>query len=335
MKSLLVFLFQRKTFSLLIMLVFVGGGFFSLQNIRQELLPVQQPNKIEITAQYKGASPGEIDESIVAVIENEVRGLKGIKRIESESTEGETKINLVLQDDVDRYRLLDEIKGTVNSIKSLPRNVEKPVVAIPEEREKALSLVIYGDQPLTWIYNTAELIRDDLRTGNGIDGEGLEKVNIAFPVNREITIEVNQRVLRQYGLSIEDIAEKIRESSLDWPGGTLYSQESDIVIRTTALKRWANEYKQVTVGHSSSGVPLRLGDVASIHEGYAESKVECWFNGLPAVQLDIFVGENETPTMVEAIVTEYLEKNAKDNLQGFQSPYLKIRLQLIAAVQHS
>lgn len=313
MSSFLGSLLKRRVFANVLMGVILAGGLLGAATIRQELLPNREARRIRVEVELPGASPQDIDTSILSALENAVRGLDGIKRVEAEAREGSGAVEITLLESAVPRRLLSDVETAVNRIATFPEDAEEPVVTLPVETEKALSIVVYGDQPPMWLRATAEAVRDDLRTLSG-----LKKVQLAFPREPEISVEFSEKTLRQYGWSLGQIASKIRDSSLDLPGGTLFSPRADIALRTNERRQWAEAFSDVVVSRTAEGVPLKLSETAKITEGFGESPIESWFNGQPAVQLDVFCVGDESPTSVEAAVRDYLAAIAPQKFQGVE-----------------
>jgi multidrug efflux pump subunit AcrB len=311
MKTFLFLLVQRKVFANVIMVIFLLGGLYSAVSIRQELLPAREERSVEVAVALPGASPDEINTSILVAVENAVRGMDGIKRVDGQAREGLGMVTMVLRDNIDVQQMLGDIKKAVDRITTFPQDAEEPMVTTPSSVEKALSIVISGNQPLMWLRKTAETIRDDLRTQ-----AGLSKVELAFAREQEISIEISEEILRQYNLTLEEVAGKINKSSLVLPGGTLFSKHADIGLRTTIRRQWAEEFADVVIAETADGIPLRLADIAELKEGLGESTIESWFNGSPAIQIDVFSVGDETPVSVEAAVREYLDTFAREQYQG-------------------
>ncbi len=313
MKTFFSFILKRTVFDNVIMVIIILGGLYSSTTIRQELMPAQKERKVELSIDLHGASPNEINTSILMVLENAVRGMDGIKHVDAEAREGNGIVSVTLLDNADPQQMLNDIKSAVDRIETFPEDAQKPVVTIPSMVEKALSIIIYGEQPLMWLRKTAETVRDDLRTQSG-----LKKVELAFPREQEISIEISEDTLRQYELTMEGVAEKIRESSPNLPGGTLFSREADIALRTSERREWAREFSNVVIAQTSDGIPLRLSSIAKLQDGFGASSIECWFNGQPAIQLNVFAVGDESPTSVEEAVKEYLNTTAKQKFQGVE-----------------
>jgi multidrug efflux pump subunit AcrB len=168
MSRILQSLLNRKAFANSIMLLLIAGGLISSMNIRQELLPEMKEREIQVEVELPGASPDDIKTSVLLLIENAVRGLDGIKHVDSEASEGSGIVTMSLLESADLQRVLGDAKIAVDRITNFPGEAEKPVVSVPSVVEKALSITVSGDQPLMWLLRTAESIRDDLRTGMGL-----------------------------------------------------------------------------------------------------------------------------------------------------------------------
>ncbi len=313
MNSLLHALLKRKVFANVLMGVCLVGGLLSAMNIRQELLPDREARCIQVTVELHGASPDDINTSILVAIENAVLGLDGIKRVDAEAREGIGIVDITMLKSAVPQQMLGDVKNAIDRITTFPKDAEKPTVSLPVEIEKALSIVIYGDQPLLWLRRTAESVRDDLRTL-----AGLTNVQLAFPREHEISIEISEKTLREHGLSLEDVAAKIQESSLDLPGGTIFSPRADIALRTTERREWATEFSDVVIAQTDASIPLRLSEIAVLKNGFGDSPIESWFNGKPAIQLDVFAVGDETPMSVEAAVQNYLDTVARHKFKGVE-----------------
>ncbi|MCP4345423.1 MAG: efflux RND transporter permease subunit, partial [Desulfobacterales bacterium] len=290
MNSFLNYMLRRTVFANTIMVLIIIGGLLSAMTIRQELLPVQEARTVEVSIGLTGASPDEINSTILLPIENEVRGLNGIKHVDGNATEGNGTISVSLLENADMQQVLNDIKTSVDKIETFPEDADKPVITIPSHVEKALSIVIYGDQPLKWLQQTAETVRDDLRTI-----ADLKKVEIAFPRDKEIVVEVSEKTLRQHGLTLKDITEKINENSPNLPGGTLITKNADIALRTFQPRENPADFSNIVIKQTDSGIPVRLSKIAELKDGFGETPVECWFNGHPAIQIDVFAVGNESP----------------------------------------
>ncbi len=304
-------LLNRKAFANSIMFLLIAGGLISAMNMRQELWPEMKEREIEVEVELPGASPDDIKNSVILLIENAVRGLDGIRHVDSEASEGSGMVTLSLLEGADVQRVLGDVKIALDRITNFPQEAEKPVVNVPSQVEKALSITVSGDQPLMWLLRTAESIRDDLRTEIG-----LMKVEIAFPPEPEISVEVTENILKEYGITLEDIAQKVRANSLDLPGGNILSENSDIAIRTSERREWADTFSDIVIAQTPSGRPLKLSEIAVLKDTFGDFTIESWFNGNPAILIDVYAVGDDSPISVEDKVIEYLEHTAREKYRG-------------------
>ena len=307
MNRFLTALLRRRVVANILMGVFILGGILSAQSIRQEYLPSRATKAVQVSVALIGAQPEEIETSILLPIENAVRGLDGVKKMEATARENIGSVTLNLLNSANTNQLFNDVKNAVDGIETFPAQAEEPVVTIPSEAEKVMSLVIYGDQPLLWLRKAAESVRNDLLTEMG-----LSKVQLASPRDQEIAAEISEKSLRAYSLSLEDVAQRIRKAALDLSGGTLYTNQADIALRTNERLEWAEEFSDVVIAETDRGLPLKLSDIATIKDSFGNSPIEAWFNGTPAIQIDIYAVGNETPLSVEEIVKAYLPVAAQN-----------------------
>lgn len=155
MNTFLRSMLKRTVFANVLMVVFLLGGLLSALSIRQELIPDQEERSVQVAVELPGATPHEVETSILVVVENAVRGLDGIKRTDAEAREGMGFVTMTLLERVDTQQVFNDIKNAVDRITTFPQDAEEPIVNIPSVVEKALSIVVYGDQPLMWLRRTA------------------------------------------------------------------------------------------------------------------------------------------------------------------------------------
>ena len=86
----------------------------------------------------------------------------------------------------------------------------------------------------------------------------------------EISIEISENTLRQYGLTLEGVAQVIRQWSIDLPGGSIRSQAGDIRLRATGQAYTGQEYEEIVILTRPDGTRIRLGQVATIRDQFAE-----------------------------------------------------------------
>lgn len=311
MKGFLEKLVQRRVVANVVMAGFILGGIRTACTIRQEIMPVREERAVEIEIALDGASPEGIEAAILVPVEEAVRGVGGVKHVVSEAFEGAGTIRLALLRGADPQQVLGEVKKELDHLETLPRHAEAPVVSIPMETEKVMSIIVHGNQPWLWLQRAAEGLRSDLRTH-----AGLTRVELAHPRRQEVSVEVSGADLRHLGLTLEEVAGRIGSSALEAPAGTLRTEEADVALRASLRREWARDFGSVVVAENEDGIPLRLEEIASIKDDFGDSTLESWFNGEPAVQLDVYAVGDETPVGVEAAVRDFLAGERMSRYDG-------------------
>ena len=123
--------------------------------------------------------------------------------------------------------------------------------------------------------------------------------------NLEIGIEVTQEKLREFGLTTQAIAEQIRRSAIETPGGGVKTDGGDILLRTQERRDYGHEFANIPIVYGNNEAQVELGRIATITDGFEESDIAGFFNGKPALILDVASVGEQSPTAVAESVKEY------------------------------
>ncbi len=285
----------------LCMAVFIIGGLLILLTaVRQEVFPAFDVDTVRITVPYPGASPEEVEKGILLAVEEAVQGIDEVKEIQSTASEGMGAVNVELRFDADMNKALADIKNEIDRITSFPLDAEEPTVRLLTTRRQVLSFVLYGDQSERVLRELAESVRDDLLKDDRITQVELEGVR---PL--EIRIEVPQANLRAYGLTLEEVARRVRRSAVELPAGGVKTPGGEILLRTDERRDLAREFENLAVISTPEGTQVELGEIAAVKEGFEEQDIASYFNGKPAVMLEVYRVGDQTPIEVSEAVREY------------------------------
>ena len=288
--------------NLLMFALVVGGILFAL-GIKREVFPEIEMDMVTVVVAYPGASPQEVEEGVVLAIEDEISSLDGIKKINSISVEGVGTVMAELLGNANADRTLNDIKSAVDRIVSFPQDAERPVISLVTNRRQVLSLLVHGNVDLKSLDRLAEEIRSELLSDERITL--VEKAGIPPP---EISVEVPSENLRRYGLTLPQISAAVRAASIDLPGGSVKTGGGEVLVRTTERRDYGEEFRDVTVIARADGTRVRLRDVANVIDGYRETDEELFYNGEPAIDLQVFRVGAEAPLAVSDAVYDLLER---------------------------
>ena len=303
MKGPVTWMARNHVAANLLMCFLLLSGFLGIAGMRKETFPEFSFDQIQIQVPYLGASPEEVEDGVCRRVEERLAGLSGIRRIQSTASEGMGIIMAELEPGADTSRMLDDIKAAVDRIETFPAETEKPVVMDVVRRNQVIDVVVYGDVPEKTLKVVAEQVRDDLRATPGISQIELSGVRVD-----EISIEVPERSLREHGLTFAGISGAVRRASLDMPGGSVRSEDGEILVRTKGLKYRGSEYADIPVLSRADGTQLRLGDIATIVDGFEDSDLISRFNGFPAAVVQVFRTGDQSALEISGFVKEYIEE---------------------------
>ncbi|MDD2942321.1 MAG: efflux RND transporter permease subunit [bacterium] len=315
----------------LLMLVFIVGGLIVARTLKQEVFPEFDVDRISISVPYPGASPADVEQGILLSIEDEVRGIDGVKEVTSNALEGAGAISVELLTGVNKGKVLQDVKNAVDRITSFPDEAERPVVSLVVARRQVLSLIISGEMKEIELRNLAEEVRDELLSSGAVTLVEMEGAR-----SLETHVEISQENLRKYGITLPQVAQAIRQTALELPAGAIKDKSGEMLLRTTERRDFAAEFESVAVYTDRNGLDVRLGDIAEITDGFADTDLETTLDGAPAVRLGIYRVGDETPISVSDAVHGYIEGKlpqlpvgAKLTVWNDQSEIYKQRIELL------
>ncbi|MDJ0765465.1 MAG: efflux RND transporter permease subunit [Myxococcota bacterium] len=272
------------------------GVAMAVFQVRKEVQPKIEVDAVRVSVPYPGASPEEVEKGIILAIEEVVRDLDGVKEVSSTAYEGYADVNIQLDQGVDRNKALADVKNAVDRITTIPQDAERPIVRAPEFRAEAIWLVFYGDTDPLLLRKIAERARAQL-----IEMDDISYVTMHGQEELEIAIEVPQNTLRKYGITLAEIAQKIRQTAREIPAGGVKTKGGEILLRTAERRYRGEEFADIPIITSNRGAVVRLGDIATITDGFRESDISVAFEGKNVVWLRAFsVGDQSPPEVAAA-----------------------------------
>lgn len=310
MKAAIRWMAQNHVAANLLMLFFIVGGVVVSMQIKQEVFPDIALDYINIQVAYPGAGPEEVEEGIILKIEENLTGIEGIKELRSTASEGFASVMAEIYPGEDQDVILQEIKSEIDRIVTFPGEAEKPTVTKIMRKKEVLSLAVYGDVPERSLREIGDDVRDELLTLPSITQAELEGIR-----PYEISIEISEESLQRYNLTLGRVAQRIRAASLDLPGGTIKTASGEILVRTKERKYTGAEYGQITILTEPNGREVTLSDIGIVRDSFEDTNETSYFDGKPAVMIEIYRIGNQTPTEISEVVYQYV-KEKSGNLPG-------------------
>jgi len=259
---------KRPSLVIVVFTVLTLMGLLSYFSLSYELLPKFSNNVVSISTIYPGASPSEVENTVTKKIEDAVSSMENIKKLNAVSYESLSVVTITLNDKANIDLSLNEAQRKVNSILAdLPTDVKPP----------SLNKFSLDDLPVITMSASAKM--DDASFYDLIDKRiapiisrvtGVAQVNLVGGQEREIEVSLDANKMQGYGLSVPQVQQSILTSNLDFPTGSVKTQEQDILIRLSGKYKNVEELRNLVVSTGKDGAQIRLGDIADVRDSQKE-----------------------------------------------------------------
>ncbi len=302
MKQMIEGVLANRVAANLLMVFLVISGIASLSALNVRVFPPIETNKISITVPYPGATPEDVETSIVRPIEERLEGLEGVEKVTSLAASGVGSVIVDIPEGEDMSEMLDEVKNEIGRITVFPQAAEAPQVSEVEADEVVTQIVLYGDVDRRLLKQASDRVRRDLAAM-----DELSLVEIGGVPEYLIEIAISEQELRARNLSLTTVAQIISQQSLDLSAGEIENDRQLLRVRAVGERRSGEAFSDIVVGSGSNGQPIYLGDIAEITDGLSDAPVEAVYDGMPAATVTVFrVGREKTIDNAE-IVKAYLD----------------------------
>ena len=281
--------FARNTVfaNIILVLIFLSGWIATISMIRENF-PEFSLDMITISVPYPGADPEEVEEGISRKIEEAIEGIEGVKQYTTTSSENVGTANIEVKEDYDVGDVLQKVRSRVDAISSFPVDAEKPVITELTLKDPVMLLYFSGDMSEQRIKEWSERIKDEIQQVPEVS-----QVEIFGARGYEISIEVSEKRLREYGLSFDRVVDTIRRNNLNLAGGTIRTQGEEIRVRTMGRKYTGETLSSIVVLARPEGEIITLDRLATINDGFTEDPINALINGEPSVLIIIYKTQEE------------------------------------------
>ena len=282
----------------LLMLLLLILGLAAVPTLKRETFPEIPADKVEVTVAYPGASAEEIEEAICQRLEDALDGITGMREVRCEALEGRASAIAVMTEGGDLDRLLGDVKAEVDAIADFPPEAEDATVRQLGLVDFVVAIALTGPMSAVGLKFYAERLKDRLQS----EIPEISRVDVRGFSDHQIRIEISAQALRQYGLSLAEIATTIGRQSLDLPAGAIETRERDVLLRFQDVRRSVREFEDLIVVAGVRGSEVRLGDIAQISDRFQADEDKIIFNGTRAALLEIQKGRSDdTLTVIDAV----------------------------------
>lgn len=305
-------------------------GLASFSTIQRQMFPNIEFNYISISAQYPGASPQEIEESIMIKIEEAIKDVTEIDQVVSRAFRNNGRVTLEIDKKADLAEVLDKVKLRVDSIATFPAGMEPVTIYQEEYQQEVIELPLVGDVPLEQLKPLAREIEDEL-----LQLDNVSLVEVSYP-DDEIAVEVKPDMLRKYNLTMNDITTAIRSYSANISAGQLRTNAGLVSVRVENQYYNGADFGQIPVKMGDSGARVLLSDVATIRDGFTEGQWYFNYSGKNSIYIAVKATRTQDTVPVAETVKSYIAARNKTLPEGISleilvdmTYYLNARLNMM------
>ncbi len=308
-KGAIAFMARNGVAANLLMLFMILAGYVSYNSIVQEVFPETSLDMISVSVVYPGATPEEVEESIVQKVEEAVQSIEGVKKVVGTASEGVGTVQVELELGTDNDRALDDVKSEIDQIQTFPVDAEEPNIRASTVRQSVMRVALYGDVTERTLKETAYAVEDALGALPDISYANTSTVR-----DYQIFIDVPQERLEALGLSLTDISRIVAQSSLDSPAGSIETDKEQVRVRTVGQNYDQHDFENIVIRTRPDGTILRLGDIATVTDGFEDADLITRFNGKPVAFVDVYRTNDERVLDVADAARGFMESEAANIL---------------------
>lgn len=299
--------FARNHVAANLLMVFVAGlGFYNMQTqMAVEVFPSFTLDRISVRTAYPGASPQDVEEAVTIRVEEALQDLASIEETRSRSTEGSSAISLDLASGEDPREALDDIKSRVDAITTFPDSVEAPSIVLAQRKREVISVALAGELTEHELRGLADRVRDALLAKSVIT-----QVEIQSARPYEMAVEISERRLREYGLTLAQVAQAISRGSASAAAGNLRTEGGEVLLRTQGQAYSAREFGEIAIITRSDGSQLKVRDIANLTDGFDEAQINTRFNGRSSILIEVYRVGDQSAIDVAAATRDYVAESA-------------------------
>lgn len=259
------------------------GGIFAAGHIRREFFPDIEPDMARVVLSFPGASPAEVEESLARRVEDVAVEVEGVSRLETVIFEGGGAIVVKFDDGVDVRKRTDDLRDRVEALTDLPPEADRIRVVEFEPNLPVIQITVAGDVDPQTLKQTIRQVSDDLKTYSGMG-----QVVVSGTRDDELRVEVNFDEAVRHGISVTRVADSITAWMREVPGGTVRGIDGEVKVRTLGVEERSDRVRGIVVKGSDEGAIVKVGDIATVREGFVEDDIARRFNGQPSSNCTVF-----------------------------------------------
>jgi HAE1 family hydrophobic/amphiphilic exporter-1 len=276
---------KKPVVTIVILMMLMAVGLLALTKLKVNEIPDVDMPLLAIDITYPGASPDAVEREVLNRVEKALQSVNGIKELRGTAFEGNANILVFFEFKKNMVEATDEVRNAIGRIRyKLPTEIREPVILrINPTAQPIMQLALSSrSQSHAEISRIAEdQIADKFR---GV--QGVAQVSVNGALRRELSVLLHAQKLREVNLSVTEVVNALRTQNATAPVGKIRGSLEDQSIRLLGRIETPAEFNQIVIKRSGNDL-IRLGQVATVTDGFADLNSLSVRNGQPNVGLAI------------------------------------------------
>jgi multidrug efflux pump subunit AcrB len=313
-----------------VMLLVLLAGVTTWFKLKKEVFPNISLDAVLVQVPFPNATPEEVEDGVLLPLEDAIADVNGVKRVTSTAMESMGAVTVEVETGYDVRDVMGDLKTKVDAVTNFPENAEKPTLEEARLDVQVMSIAVSANADEKTMRELGEIVRDGLLDYKAPQPEGLRakldrmlrgepkitKATLTGVRPYEISIEISEKTLRSHQLSLQQVADAVRRTSLDLPSGSIRTTAGEVVIRAQGKRYTSKEFEDVVVMTKPDGSVLRLSDVANIIDGFEDVDISSHFDGRSTVLVNVYRTGEQNALLISKAVRDYIDNVASTQLPG-------------------
>jgi len=252
---------QHPVAANLVMVIMLLSGMMALGSLNTQFFPSFEVEVVSVRVIWSGATPEDVERSIIVQLEHELRTVDGVDKITSSSSQGAGAVLLEFPEGTDMGQATDRVQERVNSVRNLPQDAEQPQVSHLSNFDPIAKMLIHGPSDMRELRMLARRFERELLA------RGVAKIDMTGLPTEEIAVQIPMQELQALDMSLAQAASRIADASRDLPAGTVGKQDVGRQLRSLSQRRDVSGFEQLPLATDKSGQLVRVGQIRTTGAG--------------------------------------------------------------------
>lgn len=297
---------KRPVFISVVMIAMAIVGMVCYQKLVVNDMPDSEQATVSVSVSESGASPEDLETNVTRLVEDAAGQISGVAHISSTITEGRSRTTIQFNLGVDPEVAAQNVRDKISSIRGLPSDIDAPVISkFDTSAASILSIAVYGVDDNKQLSDVVDNFEKKLYTVPDIGA-----INVSGEDTREIHIKLDNSKLLKYGLTTTAVTNAIKKDNVDQSGGQISDKDHQINIKISSKIKKVDDFKNILIANKN-GTEIRVKDIADVEDGIQQETSHAYYQGKPAIGIDIVKQSGSNTVELANNVKKELEKFKK------------------------